>query len=131
MHVSAQVQHLKSRHRHYKGRRHVYFEPNLAWLVQAKIQKNDLEKKRKVKVIEVVSQLVGEGMVVHVRHLQGGHHCNCGLTRRNIKVYTALTSRHKERLRYDETFLLLWGKCRVTLVGLRRCVERFRSRFLI
>ena len=48
------------------------------------------------------------------------------------KVYTALTWRHKERLRYDETFLLLWGKCRVTpsLVGMR-CVERFGSQFLI
>jgi hypothetical protein len=48
--------------------------------VQAKTQRNDLEKKRKVKVTEVVSQLVGEGMVVNVRHLQDGHHCNCGLT---------------------------------------------------
>jgi hypothetical protein len=80
MHVSAQTQHLDSRHRHYKGRRHVYFEPNLVWLVQAKTQRNDLEKKRKVKVTEVVSQLVGEGMVVHVRNLQDGHHCNCKLT---------------------------------------------------
>jgi hypothetical protein len=80
MHVSAQTQHLDSRHCHYKGRRHVYFEPNLVWLVQAKTQRNDLEKKRKVKVTEVVSQLVGEGMVVNVRHLQDGHHCNCGLT---------------------------------------------------
>jgi hypothetical protein len=81
MHVNAQTRHLDSRHRHYKGRRYVYFEPNLVWLVQAKTQRNDLEKKRKVKVTEVVSQLVGEGMVVHVRHLQDGHHCNCGLTR--------------------------------------------------
>lgn len=81
MHVSAQAQHLDNRHCHYKGRRHVYFEPNLVWLVQAKTQRNDLEKKRKVKVTEVVSQLVGEGMVVHVRHLQDGHHCNRELTR--------------------------------------------------
>lgn len=80
MHVSAQTQHLNSRHRHYKGCRHVYFEPNLVWLVQAKTQRNDLEKKRKVTVTEVVSQLVGEGMVVHVRHLQDDHHCSCGLT---------------------------------------------------
>ena len=129
MHVSAQDQHLNSRHRHYKRRRHVHFEPNLVWLVQAKTQRNDLEKKRKVKVTEVVSRLVGEGMVVHVRHLQDGHRCNCGLTRgKNIAVYTALTWRHKERLRDDETFLLFWGKCRVTLVGLRHCVE---TRFLI
>jgi hypothetical protein len=85
MHVSAQTQHLDSRHRHYKGR--VYFEPNLVWLVQAKTQRNDLEKKRKVKVTEVVSRLVGEGMVVHVRHLQDGHHCNCGLTR---EIYQSL-----------------------------------------
>jgi hypothetical protein len=77
MHVSDQTQRLDSRHRHYKGRRHGYFEPNLVWLVRAKTQRNGLEKKRKVKVIEVVLQLVGEGMVVHVRHLQDGHHCNC------------------------------------------------------
>lgn len=75
MRVSAQLQHLNSRHRHYKGRRHVYFGPNLVWLVQAKTQRNDLEKKMKVKVTGVVSQSVGEGMVVHVRHWQDGHHC--------------------------------------------------------
>lgn len=69
MHVSAPTQHLDSRHRHYKGRRHVYFEPNLVWLVQARTQRNDLEKRKKVKVTEVASQLVGEGMVVHVQHL--------------------------------------------------------------
>ena len=80
MRVSAQTRHLDSRHRHYKGRRHVYFEPNLVLLGQAKTRRSDLERKKKVKVTEVVSQLVGEGMVGHVRHLQDGHHWNCGLT---------------------------------------------------
>jgi hypothetical protein len=131
MNVSAQTQHLDSRRRHYKGRKHVYFEPNLVWSVQAMTQRNDQGKKRKVKVTGVVSQLVGEGTVVRVQHLQDGHHCNNGLTRRNIKVYKTLTWRHKERLRYGETFLLLWGESRVTLVGLRRYVERLGSRFLI
>ncbi len=91
MNVSAQTQHLDSRHRHYKGREHVYFEPNLVWLVQAMTQRNDQGKKRKVKVTGVVSQLVGEGTVVRVQHLQDGRHCNNGLTRRNIKVYKTHT----------------------------------------
>lgn len=84
IHVSAQAQHLNSRDRHYKGRRHVYYEPNLVWSEQAKTQRSDLEKKWKVKVTEVVSQSVGEGMVVHVRRWQGGHHCNCKMTREKI-----------------------------------------------
>ncbi len=117
MHVSAQTQYLDSRHRHYKGRRYVHFEPNLVWLVQVKIQRNDPVKKRKVKVTEVVSRLVEEGMVARVQHLKDGHHCNGKLTLRNIQVYIALTWRHKERVLYDETSLLLWGKSRVTLVG--------------
>jgi len=91
MYVSAQTRHPDSRHRHYKGRRHVYFEPNLVWLVQAKIQRNDLEKKRKAKVTEVVSQLVEEVMFVHVQHLQDDKHCICGLTR---EKYQSLYSTH-------------------------------------
>ena len=91
MYMSAQTQHPDSRYRHYKGRRHVYFEPNLFWLVRAKIQRNDLEKKRKAKVTEVVSQLVEEVMVVHVQHLKDDNHCNCGLTRGK---YQSLYSTH-------------------------------------
>jgi len=84
MHVSAQAQDLDSRHRHYM-RRYVYFEPNLVWLVPAKTQRSGLAMKRKVKVTEVVSRLVGEEMAVHVQHLQDGHRCNGGLSRGDIK----------------------------------------------
>jgi hypothetical protein len=72
MHVSAQTQHLDSRHRHYM-RPYVYFEPNLVWLAQAKKQRSDLAKKMKVKGTAVVSRLVEEEMVVRVQHLQDGH----------------------------------------------------------
>jgi len=57
---------------------------------------------------------VGEGTAVRVQHLQDDHR-----------------SRHKGKLRYDETFRRIWGKGPVMLVGRRTGVERFRSQFLM
>lgn len=51
--------------------------------MREKTQRSGLTKKKRVKGIEAVSQLVEEGMVVRV---QVGHHCNVWADRENIRA---------------------------------------------